>query len=229
MASKKTLIEPTQPEPTPAALVGKFLTKYKAVIMLVALGFLGGFLWLAGMRFLLVKTPETHYHANFGVYINNVREEFKEFTYYEEVAACTSEYSNNPKGRVHMHDEVNDVIHVHDKRVTYGNFFQNIGWSVGDEYISTLDKIYQTDDNNKVTYMVNGETVDNIANRVIGNMDKLLVSYGPTDSNFMQQAESIASSAVEVNKYQDPATCGGLNGAGYDSFGKRLKRATFWE
>lgn len=206
----------------------RLFVRYQAVFPLLAIGFIGGFLWLAGMRYLLVRSPETHYHANFAVYINDEREDFSEFTYFEEVAACTSAYADNPKGRVHMHDQVGDVIHVHDKRVTYGAFFENIGWGVGDDYIATLGSLYQTDADNEVTYILNGETVDAIATRLIGNEDHLLVSYGPSGTDFMAQYDTIASTAAEVNKYQDPSTCGGLNGAGYDSFGSRLKRATFW-
>lgn len=228
MASKKPLQRDPAPSVVARARAIRALLRYEAIIPLLAIGFIGGFLWLVGMRILLVRAPETHYHANFAVYINGEREDFSEFTYYEEVAACTGAYADNPKGRVHMHDEVDDIIHVHDKRVSYGAFFQNIGWGVGDEYLATLDRLYQTDADTKVTYILNGETVDSIGSRLIGNMDRLLVSYGPADSDFLAQYNTVASTAPEVNKYQDPATCGGLNGAGSESFGARLKRATFW-
>lgn len=206
-----------------------FWTRYKFILALLAVGFIAGFLWLAALRFFLVKSPETHYHANFAVYINGEREPFEEFTYYEEVAACTSEYADNPKGRAHMHDRVNDVIHVHDKRVTYGNFFQNIGWNVGGDYLATLDRVYQNSGNDRVVYMLNGERVRDITNRVIGNMDRLLVVYGDTsDEQIKSWFDGVAYSAEEVNKYQDPASCSGIGGAGYDSLGSRFKRATFW-
>ncbi len=205
------------------------MNKYKTVALLVGIGFLGGVLWLAAMRFFLVATPETHYHANFAVYINGQREAFEEFTYYEEVAACTSGYADNPKGRVHMHDQVNDVIHVHDKRVTYGNFFQNIGWNVGPGYIATLDRVYVADEDNTVVYMLNGEKVRDISGRVIGNLDRLLVAYGDaSDEELQRWYDDVPATAEEVNKYQDPASCSGIGGAGYDSLGNRIKRATFW-
>lgn len=207
-----------------------FWARNKAVFTLLAVGFVAGFLWLAALRFFLVKSPETHYHANFAVYINGEREMFEEFTYYEEVAACTSDYSDNPKGRTHMHDQVNDVIHVHDKRVTYGNFFQNIGWNIGSNYIATIDKLYQNNGKNKVTYILNGERERDITNRIIGNMDRLLVVYGDaSDEQLQEWFDGVADTAKEVNSYQDPASCSGLNGAGYDSLGNRLKRATFWQ
>ncbi len=210
------------------ASIPQLYAAHKSTLPILLIGFIGGFLWLTGMRFYLAKTPETHYHANFAVYINGQREVFKEFTYYEEVAACTSAYTDNPKGRVHMHDNVNDVIHVHDKRVTYGNFFQNIGWNVGDEYIATKSDIYRADTQNKVVYIINGEEVENITNRIIGNTDRLLVSYGASTTDTTSQYETVATSASEVNKYQDPASCSGIGGAGNDSVTNRLKHATFW-
>lgn len=202
----------------------------KRTAALLLIGFVGGFLWLAGLRFFVAQPEETHYHSNFAVYINGQRENFDLPTYYEEVAACTTAYADNPKGRVHMHGEVNDVIHVHDKRVTYGNFFQNIGWGVGKHYLATPDETYLADDDHKLVFVLNGEEIDSITNRVIGNLDKLLVSYGDAseDDELRQQYDSISGSAEETNKYQDPGSCGGLNGAGHDSFGSKLKRSTFW-
>lgn len=201
----------------------------KRTLLMVGIGFIGGFAWLAGLRFFIAQPEETHYHSNFAVYINGEREEFDLPTYYEEVAACTTAYHDNPKGRVHMHGQINDVIHVHDQRVTYGNFFQNIGWGIGKNYLSTLDGTFVADDEHDLTFILNGEEIDSITNRVIGNLDKLLVSYGSaSDEELQRQYETVADTAEETNKYQDPGSCGGLNGAGHDSFGNKLKRATFW-
>lgn len=195
----------------------------------LAIGFLTGILAFTAVRYFIAQPQETHYHSNFAVYINGEREQFDNFTHYEEIAACTSAYEDNPKGRVHMHGQVNDVIHVHDKRVTYGNFFQNLGWGVGKDYLATADKIYLEDKSHKLTFILNGETIDSVAGRVIGNLDRLLVSYGnQSDEELNEQYDSVASTAEEVNSYQDPSTCGGLNGSGHNSFGSKLKRASFW-
>lgn len=208
--------------------IGSFWKSNRATIFILAIGFVGGVLWLAAMRFVLVKTPETHYHSNFAVMIDGVREEFKEFTYFEEVAACTGAYENNPKGRVHMHDNVNDIIHVHDERVTYGNFFQNLGWAVGDDFIASRSAVYQTTANKKVVFILNGQEVDDISNRVIGSTDRLLVSYGDEATDTNGQFQSVSNTAAEVNGKPDPASCSGLNGSGHDSLNNRLKRSTFW-
>lgn len=214
---------------SPEAVAGmSFWRRYRTVILVACTGFVAGFLWLAALRYLLVPSGEVHYHANFAVYINGEREAFKDFTYYEEVAACTGAYASNPKGRVHMHNQVNNEIHVHDSRVTYGAFFQNLGWNVGDNYLATRGRIYQTGTGSRLVFILNGEKVDSITNRLIASEDRLLVSFGPENTDFQAQFDGISKTAAELNHTPDPATCGGLNGTGYNNFVGRLKRATFW-
>ncbi|MBA2279584.1 hypothetical protein H0V99_04060 [Candidatus Saccharibacteria bacterium] len=212
----------TQPLRQNSGSIWKRVSPY---LPLLGIGFIIGLLWLVSLRFFLVQSKETHYHANFAVYIDGVREEFKDVTYYEEVAACSAEYGNDPKGRVHMHDEVSDVIHVHDKRVTYADLFHNVFWTVGDEVLETRNGVYQSNDMKKLIFMLNGQEVDRIDTRVIADTDQLLISYGDNGTDLTSQYKSVSDSAVEVNKHQDPATCSGLNGPSQKSFFSRLKRA----
>ena len=218
MATKKSADEPVKSQ--------NFISRHRLLLSYAAIGFLGGVLWLVAMRLLLVSPPPiTHHHANFAVYIDGVREEFKEFTYYEEVTACSADHANHPNGRVHMHNQVNDVIHVHDKAVTYGHFFQALGWSVGDDFLATRDNVLVEGGSKKLVFILNGKEVDDIASQVVNSTDRLLVSFGETNTDFNQQFESVAETAAEVNKLPDPAACGGDQNL---SFIDRLKTATFW-
>lgn len=194
-------------------------------LTLLLIGFMAGVLWFGALRFLLVHPSETHYHANFAVYINGKREDFKSFAYYEEIAACTTAYADNPKGRTHMHDSVNDVIHVHDKRVTYQDLFENIGWSVGPDFVHSDTTLYANNDTSSAKYMLNGNIVERVDNRIIGDKDRLLVSYGATDEDISAQYKAVATSAEQVDSKQDPASCSGLNGPEGDNASARLKRA----
>ena len=209
--------------------IGRKLAPFQTALAIAGVGFVLGILWLVGIRFLTITPAETHYHSNFAVYINGEREEFKSFAYYEEIAACSNEYGNNPKGRTHMHENVNDVIHVHDKRVTYQDFFTNIGWTVGPDFVRSDTTLYANNEGAAVTYILNGEKVERIDNRVIGDKDRLLVSYGAGDIDTTAQYAAVATTAEEVDQKPDPASCSGLNGSAGESFTARLKRATFWE
>src|SRR5438309_6592742 len=88
-------------------------------------GFVLGVLALLVVRFATYNPPQVHYHANFALYINGQREEFKGAQYYQEVAICTTNGITIPQQRAHMHDGINSVLHVHDHAVTWGQFFEN--------------------------------------------------------------------------------------------------------
>ncbi|HEX8182160.1 MAG TPA: hypothetical protein VF575_01000 [Candidatus Saccharimonadales bacterium] len=181
-------------------------------------GLLLGALLILGIRFATYQPhAETHYHANFAVYINGVREEFKDPQYYQEVKICDL-HGTSPQARTHMHDEENGVIHVHDDAVTWGQFFENVGWIVGPDFIRSTTTLYQADGTNKLNILLNGQDLTDlttITNEVIDNKDRLLLSYGPVDQAVLQQQyKTVASDAGDYNNRQDPASCGGHEASG---------------
>lgn len=184
-----------------------------AKLFYLLVGILLGALVVLAIRYFTYNPHATHYHANFAVYIDGQREQFKSPTYYQEVAACNLTDKVLPIQRAHMHDNINDVIHVHDAGVTWNQFFNNIGWSIGLDYIHTQTQLYQNTDTAKVHYILNGKDVTddiNVANTVIGDKDRLLVSYGEeSESQLQQQFKTVASTAAKVDSQQDPASCAG--------------------
>lgn len=175
-----------------------------------------GAIVVLGVRFITYAPPEaTHYHANFAVYIDGKRQVFKDAKYYEEGAAsaCAVEPTakdENPMDRVHMHSPVNDVVHVEDVIVTWGNFFSVLGWSVGNDYLATDSGVYGSSSQKMLTVMLNGQKVDSLANRIIGDQDTLLVSYGSQSmAQIQKQYDGIKNNAKEANNSDDPASCGG--------------------
>jgi len=172
---------------------------------------LGALIMLA-IRLIAYSPEHVHYHANFAVYINGQREQFKDPTYYEEVATCTAE-TMTPAKRAHLHDNVNDTIHVHDHAVTWGQFFANLNWSFGAGFIQSRDGVmYKDDGTNKLHLILNGQDYTNIdiSNYVIGDEDRLLISYGsPSKDDLNKQFESVPSTAHKYDISQDPASCSG--------------------
>ncbi len=167
-----------------------------------------------GIRFFTYKLDNVHYHANFAVYINGQQEMFKEASYYTEVQACVASNVMTPAERVHMHDNVNNVIHVEDHAVTWGQFFQNLGWSLGSTYIVNKDgTMYQENGNNKLNLVLNGQDYTDfggLQNTVINDKDKLLVSFGDeSQSTLKQEYNAIPSNAKHYDNTQDPASCSG--------------------
>lgn len=186
------------------------LLHHRSVILASAIGFLIGALLILGIRFATYRPDKPHYHANFAVYINGQREEFKSPFYYEEVAACDAAGQITPKQRTHMHEMKPDVVHVHDYAVTWGHFFQNIGWNVGEGMLQTNDKVYTSDDQSEVTFILNGEKVRDIAPEKIGDKDRLLINVGNQDQAALQKEfASVPTTAEQYDHGQDPASCSG--------------------
>lgn len=181
-----------------------------------AAGIVLGILVILAVRFFTYnpRLDHTHYHANFAVYVNGQREEFKNPQYYQEVAACSAAAANNPKSRAHMHDDINDVIHVHDKAVTWAQFFENLGWSFSATSLINKDgQVYSQNDGQKLHLILNGQDytdLGGLATTVIQDKDRLLISYGSENTaTVMKQFKTVANTAARVDQQPDPASCGG--------------------
>lgn len=177
-------------------------------------GLLLGALIILGIRFFTYNPHKVHYHANFAVYINGQQELFKDPTYYEEVALCNTG-TMTPQARTHMHDEQAGVIHVHDEAVTWGQFFENLGWEIGPDFLHTRDKLYVSDDTNRLNIMLNGQNltgVTNITDQVIQDRDRLLVSFGNADQTTLdKEYKTVPDNAAEVDRRNDPSSCAGAD------------------
>jgi hypothetical protein len=172
--------------------------------------FLTGFLASVGLRYATYNAHEVHHHANFALYVNGVRDEFKSFTFYEEVQACASDAKNNPRGRVHMHNQNKGLVHVHAAGVTWGHFFANLGYGLTDKMIQTDAGIFTANGDKTLTFTLNGQSVSTIANQRINSTDKLLINYGNEDSAVLRERfDAIQSDAAKANGKYDPAACSG--------------------
>jgi hypothetical protein len=196
----------------------------KKVMLIVAAALLAGAVLTTAIRFALYKDDKVHYHANFALYVNGTRDMFAGPGFYEEVATCDSHEVDNPKVRVHMHDENPGLVHVHAHGVTWGQLFDNLGYSVSSQAITTTKGVFvDGQDANKLTYEINGQSVSNVANLIIKSEDKLLINYGQDDATTIAKHYSgVPSDAHKANTEQDPAACSGSKPV---TFTERLKIA----
>ncbi len=174
-----------------------------------------GAVWFVLVRAVLIDASGPHYHANFHVYVDGEREQFAENIFYEEVSSCGSS-DNDPLARVHMHDLINDVVHVHDASSTWGNFFENIGFTLGNNVLYARTETNVDGQGGRLTFILNGEEVRSIANKTINSEDTLLVSFGSEDADELTQRYSqIVQSAAEYNEKADPSACSGSQSVNY--------------
>lgn len=178
-------------------------------------GLVLGAIVVLGIRFFTYSPVQVHYHANFAVYINGQRKEFKSPTYYQEVAVCnTAGGITQPVQRAHMHDGINSVIHVHDHAVTWGQFFDNIGWAFGKDFIEdNAGHMYIENGTDKLNIMLNGQNLTDLGNMnnvVIKDQDRMLVSFGTIDNATLgSEYKSVPSTAHHYDITKDPASCAG--------------------
>lgn len=180
--------------------------------VLVGVSFFLGIILTLGIRIATYRTePRVHYHANFAVYINGQQEQFKNPMYYTEIEeSCTENGRMTPHERAHMHDNINNVVHVEDSAVTWGQFFQNLGWVVDPGAIRSADNLYLPDAQNNITFMLNGQPVDNVVRTVISDQDRLLVNYGSQATDSLQtKYKTVPSTAHNYDVTQDPKSCSG--------------------
>jgi hypothetical protein len=194
-------------------LLGKLRVLCRNRWLVLTAGFLLGVLVVLLIRFVTYNPPHTHYHANFAVYINGAREEFKGPQYYQEVSICSASGGVTiPQQRAHMHDNANSVVHVHDHAVTWGQFFENLGWTVGPNFIAN-DKgaLYTAGGAAKLHVLIDGQDYTDLTpinNTVIKDQSRLLVSYGDIDAAALKQEyQSVPSTAKHYDESKDPASC----------------------
>ena len=189
----------------------------------IAAGFVLGTFWFVAARFIAFEDTRIHYHGNFALYINGEKDKLESSTFYEETQSCSAD-EIGPKQRVHLHDQKAEVVHVHDEGVTWGHLFANLGYGLNNKSFQTDAGVFiDGQDGNKLTFMLNGQKVEGVANEIIRSEDVLLISYGKDDQATLQtRYDQIEKNAGEYNQTSDPSACSGSKPI---TFTEKLKHA----
>lgn len=179
-------------------------------VLLLGIGF---FIWYiySGLKFI-----PPHFHANFAMYVDGERIDFSKDKYQEDVAGCSLTGLMYPKDRAHLHENNPDTIHIHHEWVSWGHFFTNNWFVFGEDFLILDDQSVLLQNNeqadNDITYILNGEQVDNPFNTLIKSKDKLLINYGKqSDWEIQELYNSVSTNAGEYNSKYDPWSCGWTN------------------
>lgn len=177
------------------------------------LGLLAGIALLGLARFVFTPWYEPpHHHANWAVFVDGHRLDLSADRYMEGVGSCVTPGRVDPTQRAHMHENVDEVVHVHDEGVTWGHFLRNLGFGLGDDYLITDDgrRLFEEEDRT-LEFVVNGFLTDRIDNRLIESGDRVLISYGPESPEEVLESQfpRVADNAEEYNDRMDPASCAG--------------------
>lgn len=195
--------------------LSKLISPCRHPLVALSTGIILGAIIIFGIRFVSYAPANIHYHANFEVYLNGERQAFKDPRYYQEVAICsTGQGITVPQARAHLHDADNSAIHIHDHAVTWGQFFNNLGWVIGPDFIETDNNtLYREDATSKLHIYINDQDytgLTNLTNTIIKDKDRLLISYGNQDETMLlSEAKAVPSTASMYDTSHDPASCAG--------------------
>lgn len=167
------------------------------------------FIWVISLRFLILDyATGVHYHADFQIYIQGEPLLLDNPSYYEEDTACNVGNQTHPTSRVHLHDQIPHVIHIHDEAATYSHLMSNLGFNLSNKVLQTRDKINIDQQGGRLRFILNGQPVFDIANKVIRNEDVLLIDFSNDNLDVLKERyNNIERGAAEANLSQDPAGC----------------------
>lgn len=140
-----------------------------------------------------IPEPDFHEHADFALFIDGQRFDFSKEEYMS-VQPCTisREYpanvayahgleSDDLKNSVHLHDRNGDIVHAHRPKITWHDFFHSLNMEFEDgKFVDDQGQSYLANEDSAFYYFVNGEAVNQLADREIRDLDKVLISYSST-------------------------------------------------
>lgn len=128
--------------------------------------------------------PITHEHADFAVVIRGEMFDFSQPQFLSDTEG--NELSEN----AHIHARRFTVVHVHSALTTWDEFFRSVGFQLTDPSFSGVtaaqtcmtlpdgEKLCNTE-TERWSFIANGVPVDGMALVNIGDLDRVLFSYGP--------------------------------------------------
>lgn len=165
-------------------------------VALLAAGALVGWKWIAdekqdvqlvtceiGTEGCQPRVP-VHWHADFAVFVNGEQVLFDD----EESFSTEHEVVN---ASVHIHEPRISVVHVHRSLTTWHEFLDSVGFQLADKTtiagqagaplsLTLPDGEELREENgNTFKFIVNEVQVDGVANTEIGDLERVLISYGP--------------------------------------------------
>ncbi len=133
-----------------------------------------------------------HAHANLKVVLNGKPIDFTLDKYQSKEGKELNEY-------VHLHDGVGDVIHLHKKGLTLGDFFTSLKISFTKECLTldTGEKFCNTDRGSAGPHLyVNGKANESYEKYVPSDLDRILITYGSDVATEVEkQIQSVSDSA----------------------------------
>lgn len=120
---------------------------------------------------------EVHVHSDFVLFLDGEEIDLSDDKYQSKTAHILH-------ADVHLHDNNDEVIHRHDHGITLGEFFGSIGFDLTPDCItSDTGTLFCTNDPNELMVFVNDERIEDFANYVNQEEDRILIYFGDKDDS----------------------------------------------
>lgn len=130
-----------------------------------------------------------HEHSDFAVFVNGRQIDFNSDQF-------LSTEANERSPNVHVHAPRTNVAHLHREQTTFDEFFVSLGMELRDDCLklATGEKLCN-DATNRLRFMVNGVQVDKLMFEKMTDMGRVLISYGPSDTDLTTQWSAVSDEA----------------------------------
>lgn len=160
-----------------------------------------------------VNPDPNHTHADFAMWVAGTQLDFTGSQYMSEVYEEGQEVRVDPLRRyLHLHDGIGHIIHRHKPGLSLGEFLGSIGMTMTPDCITLDDTQFTALDDGWVTdfartkqlcndgkfrwtMIVNGQRVQPDPAFVFADTDKILLSYGSSDTAAEEQYEEMTDDA----------------------------------
>lgn len=159
------------------------------LLLIVVIGVLGYRVSLALQEAEHHYNTPVHVHADFAVFVNDVKIDFSQEKYQSSVGNEKSEV-------VHVHDGNGNVIHRHAEGITFAQFLASIGFTLTDTCLTDdTGEEYCDDETTTVTLYVNNEAIENRVAYVPQEEDGILLTVTPKNADVTAQLASVTDDA----------------------------------
>ncbi|MEO6508735.1 MAG: hypothetical protein ABIO02_02170 [Patescibacteria group bacterium] len=119
---------------------------------------------LSVILYLKTSEKDVHFHSGFQIYIDGKLQDYKDAKYMSLVPCNNDDHQVETTDKVHLHDGVGSVVHVHQSNVIWNDLFRYLKLD-----ISKIDP---------VEAYVNGIKINSIAEEEIQPYDSLVLLLG---------------------------------------------------
>lgn len=134
------------------------------------------------------SSDEYHVHVDFLVVLNDSIINFSK----EEF--MSDEIHSKNHGYVHLHNNIDNVIHFHKENLTLQTFFKSLDMNFTNSCFVTDDNSsYCKDSINSLNLYVNGSLIKDYQNYVPNDLDQILLLYGSYSQEEIEKYQSLVS------------------------------------